>query len=295
MNNYLPVSFLETQTEKQFNERPRGAHGLTVDNFVSYLREEMPYLKFRSTGTYTTEVAVYREGDAVAWGWISYGDYTSADKINNRFTVYSENIDNAKYRKGSNQRNMAMTTDLGKAVKLAKKHLRPIPLVRVANESMGQINSSYDKSHEAVRRQLDASRNTIMGHSFNRFLHPALEHTLAQLRTQVGQIGNKEFNDSVNTYFSAKDMYLAATQPTGTMFFVHPHMRLGVPIYDTVPISWDRLATMSLPKFRTADFPPPEDMEAVIGRIAVLHMMQSDEFIPGVGMKLDAARYVVVV
>ena len=37
------------------------------------------------------------------------------------------------------------------------------------------------------------------------------------------------------------------------------------------------------------------DMDAIKGRVAVLNMMQNDEFIHGVGMKVDAYRYFVVV
>ena len=303
MSKYHPVSKLEEQTEEQFNVRVRGPHGLTVDNFISAIREELPDLKFRSLTTYQSEVAVYREGDAFARGWINYGDYSPSDKIHNRFIVYSHTIDNGKYKSGSTQRNMAMTTDIDKAVKLVKKHLRPISTRIVANESIGALNNAYAMSNNDTTTRLVNSRDAIIGRTISsKFLPNALENALALLRMQGITIGDDAFNKTVEAYFEAKDAFIGATELKSNVYFVHPHMRAGIPTYDTVRITWDKNMAPSIPYFKVAEenIQPWNDetngdMDAIKGRVAVLNMMQNDEFIHGVGMKVDAYRYFVVV
>jgi len=302
MSKYHLVSALETQTEEQFNTRMKGNHPAYIDGFVDALRKAMPNLKFRCPSTFHTEVAVYREGDAVAMGWIAYGDYTPSDKVSLRYTVCSPNIDNGKYRKESNQRQMAMTTDLDKAVKLAKKFMRPIATRDVATDAIGDLNSAFQNSHNDTMKRLVNSRNAIIGYSGMTMLPNALEYALATFRMQGLTIGDADFNNTVNTYFEAKDAFIAATQFTGSMYFVHPHMRMGIPTYEAIPITWDQISTeRSLPRFKVAqpstarDEILLNDMEAIKGRVAVLHMMQTAEFVHDVGMKLDNARYFVVV
>lgn len=302
MSKYHLVSAIETQTEAQFNKRLKGNYPIHIDGFVDALRKAMPNLKFRTANEFTYEVTVYREGDAVAMGWIAYGDYTPSETISLRYTVCSPNIDNGKYRKESNQRHMAMTADLDKAVKLAKKFLRPISTRDVAADAIGDLNSAFQNSHQDTIKRLTTSRNAIIGYSGMTMLPNALEYALATFRMQGLTIGDADFNNTVNTYFEAKDAFIAATQFTGSMYFVHPHMRMGIPTYEVVPITWDQIATQrTLPRFKVAepstarDELLAEDMEAIKGRVAVLHMMQNAEFVHGVGMKLDNARYFVVV
>jgi hypothetical protein len=303
MAEHYPVAKLEEQqTEEQFKNRLRGQNGLTVDNFIAAIREELPDLKFRSCVTYNSEVAVYREGDAFARGWINYGDYSPADKIHNRFIVYSHTIENGKYRSGSTQRNMAMTTDIDKAVKLVKKHLRPIPARVVAKESIGELNRAFTDSHQGVAQRLINSRDSITGRNLGtRFLPNALENALALLRMQGITIGDKDFHNTVEAYFEAKDAFIGATQLKGNVYFVHPHMRAGIPTYDAIQITWDKNAINSLPYFKVSEGVQPwndetnGDMDAIKGRVAVLNMMQNTEFVHDVGMKVDANRYFVVV
>lgn len=297
MAEHYPVAKLEEQTESQFNTRVRGKHGLTIDNFIAAIREEMPNLKFRSLLAYNSEVAVYREGDAFAWGWISYGDYTPGENINNRWTVYSHTIDNGKYREGSNQRNMAMTNTLEKAVKLVKKHLRPIPTMLAAKESIFALDNAYVTSCEDISKRLNNSAQAIVGSG--KFLPNALENALSSLRMRGITIGDDVFNKTVETYFEAKDAFIGATQIKGDIYFVHPYMRLGVPTYDTVRITWDKNTVPSILYFKVSEEQtngaPEEHMDAIKSRVAVLNIMQNDEFIQGVGMKVDANRYFVVV
>ena len=302
MADYYAVSKLEEQTEEQFNNRVRGRHGLTTDNFIAAIRDELPDLKFRTWGPYLSEVAVYREGDAFARGWINYGDYTNSNNANNRFVVYSHNIDNGKYSKSSNQRNMAMTTDIDKAVKLVKKHLRPIPARVGAKESIGELNNAFSKSNHDTTTRLVNSRDSIAGRSLStKFLPNALENAFAMLRMQGITIGDKDFHDTVEAYFEAKAAFTNATQLKSNVYFVHPHMRAGIPIYDAIQITWDKNALNSLPYFKVSEGVQPwndetnGDMDAIKDRIAVLSIMQSTEFVEGVGMKVDANRYFVVV
>ena len=302
MAEHYEVARLEEQTEEQFNTRSRGTHGVTIDGFVTALKAEMPYLKFRSTQAYNSEVAVYREGDALAMGWIGYGDYSPGVSSVKRYTVFSLNIDNGKYSKSSNQRNMAMTTDLGKAVKLVKKHLRPIPTEVAAKHSLTELNYAYAEAHKGARKLLDESRRAIVGASGDVFLNPALENVFALLRMQEQPIGDAVFNAHVNNYFIAKDAMAEAKTLHGDIYFVHPQMKFGEPVYNLVSITWNQTVPSVLPRFHVMESLAAAyaaavgvDMEAIKGRVAVLHMMQTNEFVVGVGMKVDANRYFVVV
>lgn len=301
MLKYIPVAKMEAeQTEDQF-QRKLGGHNKLL---LGALLKEMPDLKFRHIEVYNNEVAVYREGDAFAWGWVNFGDYTRSNSIHNRYTVCSHNIDNGKYAKGSDQRHMSMTDSLDKVVKLVKKYLRPIPKVDGAKASINALNEAFLSSNADVSKKLSGSAGAIIGTAAaGRFLPTGLENAFAMLRMQGVTIGDSGFNQQVNDYFDAKDAFSRISQFSGKVYYVHPHMRLGVPTYETVPVVWDNTVNRSLPWFKIPENPTlgyidaltELDMDAIKERVSVLYLMQTPEFVHNVGVKLDTNRYVVVV
>jgi hypothetical protein len=300
MAEFYEVPRLERQTQQYFDTRLRTD---TIDSFIAALKAEMPYLKFRSAVRYDgAEVAVYREGDALAMGWIAYGDFTPSEQVQRRYTVYSHTITNGKYKADNKQHNMAMTHNLGTAIKLVKKHLRPIPILEVAKYSMFEVNYGLSEAHKGTKQMLDTSRRAIVGASGDIFLNKGLENALAQLRMVGHEIGDKDFNEHVNNYFTAKAIYAEAMNFSGSMYFVHPQMKFGETIYNVLPLAWNKITTSSLPRFEVVDGLSAayleamgHDMEAIKDRVAALYLMQGKEFVEGVGMKVDAARYFVVV
>jgi len=155
-----------------------------------------------------------------------------------------------------------------------------------------------------VSKKLSSSAGAIIGTAAaGRFLPTALENALAMLRMQDIAIGDNAFNQLVHDYFDAKDAFSRLSQFSGKVYYVHPHMRLGVPTYDTVPVVWDNTVNRSLPWFKIPTDPTLGyidaltglDMDAIKERVSVLYMMQTPEFVHGVGVKLDSNRYVVVV
>lgn len=301
MLKYIPVAKMEAeQTEDHFQRKLGGNNKLLLDALL----KEMPNLKFRHIEVYNNEVAVYREGDAFAWGWINFGDYTRSGKVHNRYTVCSHNIDNGKYAKGSDQRHMSMTDSLDKAVTLVKKYLRPIPKVDGAKASINALNEAFLSSNADVSKKLSSSAGAIIGTATaGRFLPTGLENAFAMLRMQGVTIGDSGFNQQVNDYFDAKDAFSRISQFSGKVYYVHPHMRLGVPTYETVPVVWDNTVNRSLPWFKIPTDPTlgyidamtELDMDAIKERVSVLYLMQTPEFVHNVGVKLDTNRYVVVV
>lgn len=299
MQDYLPVSKLEMQTEEMFENRSKGNFSTEINAFVAAVKAEMPHLSFRSIGSYASEVAVYREGDAFAWGWITYGDYSPSKDVHTRYIVCSQTIENKKYKEGSDQRKMAMTDSLEKAVKLVKKHLRPVPLEVAAKQSCPVLNQQFMDANAQITRNLSSNVLAILGYSGAKFLPGALENAFTSLHMQGVVIGDPHFDTTVRDYFKAKADYELATQFSGKVFYVHPHVRLGTPIYEVCPISWANTVNRSLPYFAVDDHPwlatPDEDLEAIKEKVAVLFMMQNSEYVHGVGMKVDDSRYFVVV
>jgi hypothetical protein len=301
MAEHYPVSFLETQSQYLFDAR-RGLNPET-EKFIAALAVEMPYLKFRSAKSWDgNEIAVYREGDALAMGWIGYGDYTPSERVHKRYTVYSPSITNGKYKTDSDAHHMAMTEDLGKAIKLVKKHLRPIPILEVANYSTFEVNHAFSEAHKSTRQMLDTARRAIVGSSGDIFINKSLENALAQLRMVGHEIGDKDFNQHVDNYFAHKNVYAEALNFSGSMYFVHPQMKFGEPVYNVLPMTWGRSVSHALPRFRAVDGlsaayleAMDTDMETIKDRVAALYLMQNKDFVVGVGMKVDAARYFVVV
>lgn len=307
MQDYLPVSKLEIQTEEMFKNRAKGNFSTEINAFVAAVKAEMPHLSFRSTGTYASEVAVYREGDAFAWGWITYGDYSPSKEVRTRYIVCSQTIENKKYKEGSDPRKMAMTDSLEKAVKLVKKHLRPVPLEVAAKQSCPVLNEQFMDANRLVTKNLTNNVLTILGYSGTKFLPGALENAFTSLHMQGIVIGDYHFDNVVRDYFTAKADYELATQFSGKVFFVHPHMRLGTPVYEVCPVAWANTVNRTLPFFSVDKDPffsvaddswlaaSDEDLETIKGKVAVLFMMQKNEYVHGVGMKVDDSRYFVVV
>lgn len=301
MQDYLPVSKLEMQTEEMFENRSKSNFRTEIDAFVAAVKAEMPHLSFRSAGTYASEVAVYRAGDAFAWGWIAYGDYSPSKDVHTRYIVCSQTIENKKYKEGSDPRKMAMTDSLEKAVKLVKKHLRPVPLEIAAKQSYSVLNSQFMDANALVTKNLSSNALAILGYSGARFLPSALENAFTSLHMQGIVIGDHYFDTTVKNYFKAKADYELATQFSSKVFYVHPHMRFGTPVYEVCPMIYANTVNRSLPWFDVVEDPlkwddvKEEDLETIKEKVAVLFMMQNSEYVHGVGMKVDDSRYFVVV
>lgn len=295
---HTPVSELERQTEEQYLDRyfPNMEMRKNTFEFAEALRAAMPGIKFR-TRISPNEVYVYREGDATAMGWIGYGDWSPGKSINKRYTVFSSYIENGRYKETHGAFRTAGSTSLIKAVKLAKTYLRPAPLKDVAAQALPALSASLRAAYEGVTKEVKEAVATLAPSMYvSTALPPDLEYELRKLHADGYKFSTGAFNTALEKYISYKDQYDAAVAFPYRVYYVQPHVLAGTPQIHTVAVNVSR-GQIYMPSFLAGNvmYLDEPEQEAVYDKLAVLNMMTTAEYVPGVGMRLDAARYFVVV
>lgn len=232
------------------------------------------------------EVHAYIPDDLYTLGRIGFADYcTSRAKDNTKRTpsymVSSSRIENTKYDGYRDQYNMLMSKNLSKAVSNAKKYLRrysPIDLIstvyRKVGDDIGMHSYVKKRASEDARSKL-SDKNIIkelknLVTSGYKFLHTDVEDNIKEAIAKYD-----EYEEARNTKIAGK--FVSVTNQLGTQMF-------DVVLVDDVhrmETMFNKNASTDSLRYRADEVP-----EELMGRLAVLSMAQSSNYIEGVGSRL---------
>jgi hypothetical protein len=232
------------------------------------------------------EVHAYIPDDLYTLGRIGFADYCTSRakdnvKRNPSYMVSSSRIENTRYDKYRDQYNMLMSKSLSNAVSSAKKYLRrysPTDLIstvyRKVTDDLGMHNYVKKRASEDARGKL-SDRNTIK--------------ELKNLVTSGYKFIHSDVEEYIKDAIIKHDIYEEAKNAKIAGKFVSVTNQLGTQMFDVVPVDdvarmdnlFGKPTTSDGLRYRAEDVP-----EELMGRVAVLSMAQSNNYIEGVGSRL---------
>lgn len=239
---------------------------------------------------------VYMEGEYMTMGWIGYGDFQRSKVGQAKYVVYSRFINNNKYRDDSDQNNMRMAKHQDIALKAAKAMLRNYTPVDVAlalaskvQKPVREILSNADNAYAKAKLTVGIDRLDLNG-SGRRMVN-----MLEQLISSGHEFIDKEFHADVIALLIAKEGDARARGSTGVpMDFVRVYEQRSRQLVDHVRFSdiccrgAYQLGQKVLSSGVYGVHNTPEELQ---GKIAVMSMCADNQFVEGVGYKVDERTF----
>jgi len=256
------------------------------DEFLLGLMEKLPTCKFARDLKNHRKVYVYLPSDLYAMGWVGCNDYRIEGSGTNTLGVYSHTITNDKYASHNDQHHMLMSTNPKRAIKNALSHLRPYtprelnncfayPVVRKVRDVNDENREKVTKAEGAITR------------------HPQLQAELRAMVASGYQFVDADFSSKVTAFLNEFDEYALST-PAVHMYFVRAYMLNDQQLFDVTFLenahnTWDYKVSNEPAERYTSDTLP----EHLSGKLSVLMMCELDEYVDGVGIRMnDGVFYV---
>ena len=234
------------------------------------------------------ELALCMEGNPFDIGRINFKDNSVGKGTKeSTFGVYSRKIQNAKYGTHRTQFNMIMSTDVNKAVKNVSKYVVPYtakelaqafydPMVRNVNNVLQNVES---KARDSVGQ---------LRHDWNSML---IE--IRALKAKGVEFVTPAFNHVAGVVDDVYGVYEAEKARKVTATFVRFH-KIGDETFATIQEADDLRGHNYEPKLDAASsktLPVSELPEDIVGGVSVLNILNNEQYVANVGMKLDSNHY----
>jgi len=281
---YLEVTPEEVQKLRLFSDR--GEDNDKWEEFLLGLMKKLPTCKFARQRNSGGRVYVYFPSDLYAMGWVGCNDYRIEGSGTNTLGVYSHTITNDKYSSYNDQHYMLMSTNPKRAIKNALSHLRPYtprelnncfayPVVRKVRDVNDENRDKVTKAEGAITK------------------HPQLQAELRAMVASGYQFVDADFSSKVTAFLNEFDEYALST-PAVHMYFVRAYVLNDQQLFDVTFLenahnTWDYKVSNEPAERYTSDTLP----EHLSGKLSVLMMCELDEYVDGVGIRMnDGVFYV---
>lgn len=287
------------------NDMPRLAmiNGLPVPKELGLLCDEMrkvyPYIQFGGDGHCSAEWVGETLACVELWGYlpndvyapirVGFNDYRVKrhDERQRTYGVYARSIVNHKFQTGREQHYMIMSDKLDKALTAVRTHLRAYRLGEIAKRSGTDYNIEARDSASVARRKFHTAREDVV--SDVSFINE-LQHMISSGHTFV----DGTFKNAVLNMLEAKDMYDKEQHRVHYADFVLVREQDGVQVFDVMRRlevgRSDVLDNTPIETFTEATLP-----EDIAGKIAALSMLQTNNYVDGLGMRVSNITYWVAV
>lgn len=259
--------------------------------FAQAIRKTNRHVKFGITGKAKylwqserhLELFVYMEGDMYAMARIGHADYTvGKESITYKFMVESRTINNEKYRDNRDEYHMALTDTLDRAVKNVSKHMRRYSPLEVAAISYEKVRSYLRSPGIKAGSKLYEAKCAVRDHSHLQteliiLLDSGYSFLSYELRNAVMELRDAQKEDT-----EARDM----AKPC---YFIIVRLQNDDMMCDVVRLhSFEdiRQGTDSTVTYKMEDLP-----EELAGRIAVLSMVEDDQYVDNVGLRVNSSTF----
>jgi hypothetical protein len=275
----MKLSRVQQLLDEHDKREEQSPHGYALVNFRREIEAAIPGC--RTTVRNGNWAWVYMPDDHYAMGAVGYGDFSRNGRGGSTYAVRSRTIVNGKYSDGSDQHRMLMSSNSSVAVKNAKKYLR-----RLSPQDL--VQQTHEHLREAIGTMRSNARNVLMEKEAKLFganLHgrsrapilTELKHLVMSGHTFLDPSMPERLTEYFALYAENDD-----TQQPCSMLFVAVSRSGDKQRFDIVPVDkaenhWPQVGE---PETFYDDVP-----EHVLGRLAVLSMVETGTFVPGVGFK----------
>ena len=276
-------------------------------NFANAVKDVMPNLTFLPIDTEYKEIrvaesvegstkrlrvynelALCMEGNPFDIGRINYKDNSVGKGTKeSTFGVYSRKIQNAKYGTHRSQFNMIMSNDVAKAVKNVSKYVVPYSAKELAQAFYDPMARNVANILQGVESK---ARDSIgqLRHDWNSVLTE-----IRSLKAKGIEFTTPEFKRVAETVDDVYGAYEAEKARKVSALFVRFH-KIGEETYVTLQEACDirgNYHDIQLGVNTNTAIPVSELPEEIVGSVSVLNILNNEQYVANVGMKLDSNHY----
>ena len=236
---------------------------------------------------------VYRETDFTALGYIGYGDFqTTRYAADKSYAVFAPTIDNAKYANYSEQNRMRQSKNINTAIRHAKSYLIKAPLLKTTSGYINKVSNKLNSVTANLKNAVSTAKENIGLSSYSRGT-PLLDELLHLHKREHGWL-NPTMSDKLQAYIEAEHEYQLDAQQVLPAMFIHMYEKFGAQHCDIVDIENIKLFNEYSPeKVATVRENVRLDTlsQDIVDRMYTLNMVEADDYVDEVGVKINNAAY----
>ena len=240
---------------------------------------------------------VYRKGDTHALGKIGYGDMLKNTTGENQYGVNSRRIVNGKYRDDSEYHHIAASKNMKVAVTTAATHLVPLSVQEAMYASRTQFQNKSGEELQRVSKVVDERYdNTVRDKSLGarEALNSRLMKELRVLVDAGYSFMDPSLTGELKAMFEAQMAFVElSTIQKKPLYFVKITESFGQTIGQVALVDWAKYRyNRDYEVDGTLMHAPAEHLpQFILGGIAVLSMVEPNQYVPGVGMRVDDRQF----
>ena len=269
------------------------ASNIHLQEFMAEVRKAFRGIMFTPHDKDVRKVYLHMPNEPYAMGFIAYGDYQTEVKADqSSYIVSSRHIRNMKYADYNDQHYMSMSINLDTAVRNAKKYFRPLTTKDMAlDKEHDMLQKAKDTESRASNTRSNALSDLLA--KSNRTLNIEYNPMLEYMRTlvKVGhEFTDKELESNLLNYFKLEQEHEALKSKGVKVSYVRIYEKYGEQFFDVVPINEKNIGsiTETVVSYKHADVP-----QDVLGKVAVLSMVENNHWVDDVGYRVDATMFYV--
>jgi hypothetical protein len=259
-----------------------------LHEYVKELLAYSPGLKFAHKRD--NELWVYLEDNPYVLGYIGWADYQEWVSGEKKYMVASRNICNEKYASYNDQHSMHTSINLKTILSKAKKAMRPINPIEIAEM---EVRSIEDKFKRGVSDKSNIADNLWSNIRFDD--EDALKRELRNIIRSDYKFAQPELKHKLQECFKAMDVSKEAKAKTLHVHFVRAYDKYGDGELHFEVIDVNNLQTTTpqvvkeIKRYTEAEMP-----EDILGKVSVLNITDVDEYVEDVGYNTGDGMFYVV-
>jgi len=235
---------------------------------------------------------VYYPDEPYPMGYIGHGDFRTEVVGDAMYMVASRTITNDKYATYQDQHYMKMTINIATAIRNAKRFLRNFSPREIARAHLGGVTNKAKDSEGSAGSEYRNAMRKLFDHESNHSNKMLTE--LRNLMDTGHEFVDASFGAELTTMFSLLDEYKALKDKPIHCYFVRVFEKFGKQTFDVCMI--DDIHTNKYNAKVSEDFQRYTDdlPEDIMGKLAMLNMVESDTYVDDVGYRADESVFYVV-
>ena len=237
----------------------------------------------------TKSAWVYIEGDYMTMGYIGYGDFQTSKNGDHKFVVYSRTIRNMKYGDDKRQHHMRMAKDMDIAVKAAKGAFRSYHPTEVAEALRPKVAKPVNVLEQEAARAYKSAVDTIGLEYYGRSAERTIE-ALSCLIKSGHVFPQADYHKDLLEVFKTKKERDRLSGSTLPMTYVYVYERFGKQRVDMCSME-NIKSSYNVTNLLIGTFDADAVSDDIQGKVAVMSMCEDEQFVEGVGFKVDDTTF----
>jgi hypothetical protein len=263
----------------------------TLHNFCVALRRNNRHLKF-GAGRYKFdpmfqrrvcyEVDVYMDGHAYTMMRVGYGDYSVRTSDGSKYMVYARGIRNEKYNPDRDQYYMSVSDNVERAVKNAKKYMRPYSPNEVAELSFSTAKTKFAAQKHTLLSAVSHAKDEVVSKE-------QVRTELFHLLDSGYEFLSPLFKEKVAAWRDAYQQMQADAGKVMHLTFIAVRLNrdeLMCDVIDVLDASKRYSVDGAVTTYKLSELP-----EQLSGNLAALSMVEDGHYVEGVGLRVDSALF----